>query len=92
MVGARPPLAREDADASTTRTVRSAVSAHSKTVGAAPEIPLRPRMQVSPTGSAITEGPPLEAACSSQLSASLVAALLAKQQTDELRRFVHATA
>ena len=30
-------------------------SAQSKTVGAAPEIPLRPRMQVSPTGSAIAE-------------------------------------
>jgi hypothetical protein len=37
----------------------SLVSAHSKTVGADAEIPLQPPMQVSPTGPAIAEAPPL---------------------------------
>ena len=52
-----------------------ALSAHSKTVGAAPEVPPRPRMQVSPTGSAIADAPPFDAFSS---SAAVDAALVAQ--------------
>ena len=56
--------------------MRRACRAHSKTVVGGPEIPLRPQMQVSPTGSAIADAMPHDASTG---SLSLVAAMAAKQ-------------